>query len=264
MNSPSSTQSLIRRVILRTSNAARLATFYQELLGLLPQPDPADPRILELIHPLTGTALITLLDDPAARPAPPSAPGLFHLALLFPELDDWRAAVNRALALTAGRCGASDHGVSWAVYLSDPDDNGIELAWDKPADEWPWHGDQIRMVTRSLPLRAITLEGATRHRPAGAFSIGHLHLQVADLAVAASYQAALGLRVTQADYPGALFLARGHYHHHLAINTWRTDPRVSRPDGAIGLAGWEMTRPVGTHSASWQDPGGYQITLVAE
>lgn len=264
MNSPSFTKPLIHRVILRTATAARLTAFYQELLGLLPQPDPDDPRIVALVHPLTGAVLIRLLDDPAARPAPSLAPGLFHLALLFPELDDWRAAVNRALALTAGRCGASDHGVSWAAYLPDPDGNGIELAWDKPAGEWPWHGDQIRMVTHSLPLRAITLERGSSLRPAGPFGIGHLHLQVADLAIADSYRAALGLRVTQADYPGALFLARDRYHHHLAINTWRTDPRVSRPDRAVGLVGWEMTRPVGTHTAFWQASDGYRVTLVAE
>lgn len=159
--------------------------------------------------------------------------------------------------------GASDHGVSWAVYLEDPDGNGLELAWDKPANEWPWRGDQIQMVSQALPLRSILLKGETDRDSIGAFGIGHLHLQVRDLGEVDAYQNRLGLRVTQSNYPGALFLARGHYHHHLAINTWRTKLRATRLENATGLVGWDMTMPeTGPSASSWRDPAGFLVTLL--
>lgn len=261
MNPIPSSGPVIRRVIMRTNDASRLAAFYQTLLGL--QPQPTDRQAVSLIDPLSGATLLTLIEDRGARPPPPQAPGLFHIAFLFAGLEHWRAAVNRALPLAEGHYGASDHGVSWAVYLADPDGNGIELAWDKPANEWPWHGDQIRMATRPLPLRGI-LSAAVRDPAApAALGIGHLHLQVADLRVAASYQTHLGLRVTQADYPGALFLARGGYHHHLALNVWRTNPQVAQASGASGLVGWEMTQADDSPATSWRDPLGHQVKLLA-
>jgi catechol 2,3-dioxygenase len=149
------------------------------------------------------------------------------------------------------------------VYLSDIDGNGLELAWDRPAHEWPWHGDQIRMLSRPLPLR-ILLGGPPEQDYESIFSIGHLHLQVASLKEVRAYQNHLGLRVTQSDYPGALFLARGRYHHHLAINTWRTSAPSSRPERPTGLVGWEMTRESGSMAASWRDSSGSLITLLPE
>ena len=253
---------VIRRVILRTPDATLLAAFYQTLLGLQAQPGPTDRQSVSMIDPRSGATLLTLIEDRGARPPPQQAPGLFHIAFLFAGLDDWRTAVKRALSLADGQCGASDHGVSWAVYLTDPDGNGIELAWDKPANEWPWHGDQIRMVTRPLPLRGLLSASGPEPASPGAFGIGHLHLQVAGLRSAEIYQSALGLQVTQADYPGALFLARDGYHHHLALNVWRTDPRVVRPPNASGLVGWDMARAEDSHTCSWRDPIGHDVNLM--
>ena len=229
---------VIRRVVLRTANAARLAEFYQRVLGLTPRADAGEKQTISLHHPGTGDALLTLIEDKGASPVAPGAPGLFHIAFLFAELADWRTVVRRAIAATNRFHGASDHGVSWAAYLEDPDGNGLELAWDKPANEWPWRGDQIQMVSHALPLRSILLKGDTDPDNIGAFSIGHLHLQVRDLDEVDAYRNHLGLRVTQSDYPGAFFLARGDYHHHLAINTWRTDAHFSRRENATGLVGW--------------------------
>ncbi|HEY5893928.1 MAG TPA: VOC family protein [Chthoniobacterales bacterium] len=253
---------VIRRVILRTANAARLAEFYQQLLGLVPREDPAGRQILSLHHPVTNDALLTLIEDKSARPTPPGSPGLYHIAFLFAHLDDWRAVVRRAIPLTGNFHGASDHGVSWAAYLEDADGNGLELAWDKPDHEWPWRGDQIQMVSRSLPLRCILLASTLEQESAGAFGIGHLHLQVADLRHVSAYQEHLTLRVTQSDYPGAIFLARGRYHHHLAINTWNTNPHVARPENATGLVGWDMTADPARGASCWQDPSGSVVTLL--
>jgi catechol 2,3-dioxygenase len=254
---------VIRRVVLRTPNAARLAEFYQRALGLEPRSEASDTQTTSLHHPGTGDVLLTLIEDKGASPVAPSAPGLFHIAFLFADLADWRPVVRRAIAATDRFHGASDHGVSWAVYLEDPDGNGLELAWDKPANEWPWRGDQIQMVSQALPLRSIMLKGDADRDNIGAFSIGHLHLQVRDLDEVQAYRNHLGLRVTQSDYPGALFLARGRYHHHLTINTWRTDAHVSRPENATGLVGWDMTAPETAPSdSSWRDPSGSLVTLL--
>lgn len=252
---------VIRRVVLRTANAARLAEFYQQLLGLTPREASANQQAIALHHPITGDVLLTLIEEKNARPAPPGAPGLFHIAFLFTHLDDWRAVVRRAIPLAGRFHGASDHGVSWAAYLEDSDGNGLELAWDKPGHEWPWRGDQIQMVSRPLPLRCILLADAPKY-DAEAFAIGHLHLQVAHLKEVDAYQKHLGLRVTQSDYPGALFLARDRYHHHLAINTWRANPRTPRPEYATGLVGWDMIQDATSTASSWKDPSGAFVTLL--
>ena len=254
---------VIRRVVLRTANAARLAEFYQRLLGLTPRADAPEKQTISLHHPGTGDALLTLIDDKDASPVAHGAPGLFHIAFQFAELADWRPVVRRAIAETDRFHGASDHGVSWAAYLEDPDGNGLELAWDKPTSEWPWRGDQIQMVTRALPLRSILLKDEADRDSIGAFSIGHLHLQVSDLGGVDAYQSHLGLRVTQSDYPGALFLARGEYHHHLAINTWRTEVGVTRLGNATGLVGWDMTAPgTAPSTPSWRDAAGSLVTFL--
>lgn len=251
---------MIRRVVLRTTNALRLAEFYHEVLGLMPREDSLNPPGIALHHPVTGDGLLSLIEERNARPSPSWAPGLFHIAFLFARMEDWRVAVRRAIALPGSFQGASDHGVSWAAYFSDPEGNGLEFAWDKDPGEWPWHGDQISMVTRPLPLRSILLPDTGEPEKLGPFGIGHLHLQVADLKDADAYRTNLGLRVTQADYPGARFLARGRYHHHLAINTWRTNPRASRPENATGLVGWDMTGDAA--NSSWRDPSGSIVTLL--
>lgn len=263
MNNSPSFHPLIRRVILRTADADRLSDFYRRLLKLVPGKDPSNKQAVSLSHPTTGDVLLTLIEDKEAPPASPHAAGLFHVAFLFPDLDDWRSTVRRALSLTPQFHGASDHGVSWAVYLEDPDGNGLEIAWDKPDNEWPWRGDQIQMVSRALPLRSILLNGEHEREESGIFHIGHLHLQVNDLHDAEAYQINLGLRVTQSDYPGALFLARGSYHHHLALNTWRTKSNVSRSDNATGLVGWDMSTDNAASLSAWRDPSGFLVTCVS-
>ena len=248
MTTPDSTSFIpvIRRVVLRSNNAERLADFYQHSLGLVPRQDSPGSHDLSLLHPGSGEVLITLIEDPAARRPAPGAPGLFHTAFLYPDMADWRSAVRRVIRLTPGLQGAADHGVSWAVYFTDPDGNGIELAWDKPANEWPWHGERIEMVSLALPLNSILLEGSGQRGSDGIFHIGHLHLQVADLCVAGDFCRRFDLRVTQTDYPGARFMARGLYHHHLAVNTWRTRPVRDVSRCPLGLIGWDMTNRDGS------------------
>lgn len=237
----SPSDNVLRQVTLRTRDADRLDRFQRDALGL-----PA--------------GLVQLVEDPHAPLAPASAPGLFHAAFVYPTVEAWVAAVRRTMAAGVEFHGASDHAVSWAAYFADPDGNGLELAWDTPREEWPWLGDRIQMVTRPLPLRSLLANTPEPTAEAEAPRLGHLHLQVADLAQAEEYCAQLGLRVTQGDLRGARFLARGAYHHHLAVNTWRTDPRASRPENAVGLVGWEMASADGRESV-WVDGMGNRVAL---
>ena len=254
--SPTPFSPLIQRVVLRTPNAARLADFYQKALGLMAQPVAAGRPDLSLRHPATGETLLTLLEDPAARAPARGAPGLFHIAFLYPELDDWRAAVQCFTAQTGGLHGAADHGVSWAVYGADPDGNGIELAWDKPAHEWPWHGERIAMVSLPLPRNSMLLHPGGNRSEVGIFHIGHLHLQVADLQEAGALCHSLDLHVTQSDYAGAVFMARDAYHHHLAVNVWNTRPNLAWPQQTVGLVGWDTTLRDGSTLFSTGSQGG--------
>jgi catechol 2,3-dioxygenase len=256
---------VIRRVVLRTRDADRLGRFYEAVVGLHDTGTVDGAR--HLAQGTSGEHLISLIEAPDAQPAPRHAPGLFHTAFRFPHLQDWKWAVRRALALPHVEYhGASDHGVSWAVYLADPDGNGVELAWDKPKDEWPWTGPgpdaAIQMSSRALPLRTLLAEAGPAAVEAPAVQIGHLHLETATLDVAEDYMKHLGLRITQESYPGALFLARGRYHHHLALNTWNTRPGTTRLPGAVGLAGWEMVVPGVAAPAPWLDPDGNEVLLL--
>lgn len=258
-----SIEPVIRRVILRTRNVERLAEFYHKVLGVLPQQKRPSDGLLTLVHPESGATLLTLIEDSQATEADPGAPGLFHVAFLLEELDGWKTVMLRALRSGGPFYGAADRLVSWAGYLSDPDGNGVELAWDTPKSQWPWRGDQIEMVSDALPLRSL-LENADPACSPGPFGIGHLHLQVGDLAVAAVYRAQLDLSVTQANYPGAHFLARDGYHHHLAVNVWRTRPGIVRAASMTGLVGWEMARGTGETAAPvglWLDPYGHEVQL---
>ena len=250
---------LIHRVSLRTRDAARLARFYSDRLGLLARPGDAGTTLLR--HPRTGEDLLVLIEDPAAvRPDMP-VPGLFHIAFLYPDREDWSDAVFRSCSPPGVRFGGADHAVSHAVYFSDPDGNGIELAWDLPESRWPWRGDHVSMVTEPLPADALTAR-PDLSQPPGPFFIGHLHLQLGDLRHEAAYREHLGLALTQGDYPGAVFLARGRYHHHFGLNEWNVRRGTLRPERAVGLVGWEMTAPGPAAPTDWIDPAGHRVTFV--
>jgi catechol 2,3-dioxygenase len=191
-------------------------------------------------------ALVELVERPGAASVPRHGrPGLYHFALLLPD----RASLGRFLGHASALripLGAADHGVSEALYLSDPDGHGIEVYADRPASAWTrTPAGELVMTTDPLDTEALLRErdgGSWEGLPEGT-SMGHLHLHVGDLARAeAFYVDALGLGVTVRSYPGALFLAAGGYHHHLGLNTWARDPVPPRPDDAR-LLQWELTIP---------------------
>jgi catechol 2,3-dioxygenase len=213
-----------------------------------------------------GEDLLVLYEEPGARPAPQNT-GLFHFALLVPsrvDLARWLAhAAQHQVALT----GMSDHLVSEALYLRDPDWHGIEIYRDRPRDEWQREGEGIAMATLPLDVDSLlgTLDGAEpafEHMPAGT-TMGHVHLQVADVAATdAFYNEVLGFDITAHYADQATFLAAGGYHHHFGGNVWNSRGAAPPPPGSAALrhaeillpADDELQRVVGRVADAGQEP----------
>jgi catechol 2,3-dioxygenase len=198
-----------------------------------------------------GAPLVELVAAPGAPARPPVSTGLFHLAILVPE----RADLARALVRLSGAgwrlTGASDHLVSEALYLNDPEGNGIELYRDRPREEWRHNpSGELAMATLPLDLESLLAElgaagapGDPGPMPSGT-RIGHVHLQVAQLdPVERFYAGSLDLDVMVRSYPGALFVAAGGYHHHIGLNTWQSAGAPAPPEGALGLEHYELVLP---------------------
>lgn len=233
----------IRQVHLRTADLQRALRFYNTVLGMkLIQQSGASASLS-----FTGKepALLLLTEDREAPARNRGSTGLFHVAFLYPSRKDLALAVLRLAKNRHPIDGASDHLVSEAIYLRDPDHNGIELYADRPQTEWVWRDGQVEMATFPLDIESLlgTAANATAEtRPSPSTRIGHIHLQVASLPEAERfYRELLGLAVTQRDYPGALFFSAGGYHHHIAANTWGgKSPLV---DGSIGLLSYRISIP---------------------
>jgi len=257
-------------VHLRVRDLARSLEFYSAKLGFAVlnssggRASPEQSRRADLAPAPDAPALLTLLEDRTAPPAPRDAAGLFHAALLLPS----RAALGAWLRVAAERGvefhGFSDHGVSEAVYFADPDGNGLEFYADRPQAEWPFAANgELAMVTRPLDLPSLLADSpAATPTPLAGARWGHLNLRVTDLDRSEKfYRDSLGVTLTQGSYPGARFLAADGYHHHLGLNTWG-HPRAPLPAGALGLAEATFVRTGVTAPQSLRDPDGIVLRLI--
>jgi catechol 2,3-dioxygenase len=232
-------------VSLTVSDLDRSRAFYERAVGL---------RACELADGALalgtgdGRTLVELHGDPAAPVPRARATGLYHLAILVPTRRDLAAAFARLIHAGGPLHGASDHLVSEALYLSDPDGNGIEIYRDRPRDQWPRAKDTLQMATLPLDLRSLLGElsdpdSPERLAPTGS-RIGHIHLQIAALHEAEGfYSGVLGFEVMVRSYPGALFVAAGGYHHHIGLNIWHSAGASPPPPGSIGLRSFEVELP---------------------
>lgn len=251
----------IGRVALTVNDLDRVGDFYQSVIGLSRLAGDGESLVLGLDRPL-----VELRRDKAARPRPREA-GLFHTAFLLPDraaLGDWlRMIAARQLRLD----GASDHLVSEAAYLHDPEGNGIEVYADRPRDGWIWQDGEVKMDTLAMDVPGVLAAGQDgwRAAPSGTV-IGHVHLQVGDLAPAdAFYTGTLGLQRSAHRY-GASFYASGGYHHHLAGNIWNSRGAGPRRPDSTGLAELvlEADAPLVERlgSTAFADPWGTRISLA--
>ncbi|HEY4217443.1 MAG TPA: VOC family protein [Gemmatimonadaceae bacterium] len=231
------------RVRLQVSDLARSIAYYETVLGLrvLDRKD----AVAQLGAHNDETVIVELHEKSGIRPvARRGAIGLYHFAVLLPD----RASLGRFvrhLSDIGAHAGMSDHAVSEAVYLQDPDGLGIEVYADRPRSEWRVNDNQIAMTT--LPLDVPSLVASAQGEPwtgapAGT-KLGHVHLYVRDVDQAAQfYHAGLGFDKIVWSYPGALFMSAGGYHHHLGTNTWAAGAPLATEDDAR-LLEWEIVLP---------------------
>jgi catechol 2,3-dioxygenase len=232
-------------VALTVADVDAQTAFYREAIGL--REIRRDGNTVELGAPSGDTPLVTLIGRPDAPPRPPRTTGLFHLALLVPSRADLARALNRVTVAGHRFTGLSDHLVSEALYLDDPEGNGIEIYRDRPRQEWTYAGGQLEMATLPLDLDGVLASataGDIGDGMAEGTRIGHVHLQVAAISAAESfYVGALGFEPTVRGYPGALFVSAGGYHHHVGLNTWAGEGAPAPPAGSRGLRGFTIVLP---------------------
>ena len=224
----------IDRVALTVHDLGAVSAFYARAIGLELFESAADHALLGL----SGRVLLELRRDPAARRRSAREAGLFHTAFLLPNRADLGAWLAHAQASGLRIEGAADHLVSEAIYLSDPEGNGIEIYADRPSAAWPKSNGMIEMTNAPLDAQGLLREGAAQvwaGFPEGG-SVGHVHLQVGALEPAeAFYGAFLGFDVT-CRYPGGSFFGSGGYHHQLAANVWNSRGAGERAYPSTGLA----------------------------
>jgi catechol 2,3-dioxygenase len=269
----------IGTVALTVRDLDTVSRFYQQVIGVTPVETGAGLICLGVGE----TVLLELRHDPAAPLATPRAAGLFHTAFLLPNRTDLAQWLLNATELGVPLQGASDHLVSEAIYLADPERNGIEVYWDRPSETWAWRDGMVEMATLALDLDGLVGTVKTRGwsgLSAGS-SVGHVHLQVGALEPAESfYTDLLGFEV-MTRYPGATFLGSGGYHHHIGTNIWNSRGAPIRAEPTTGLADVEIVTDAGTFETvrsrlapeqaveagptrlPLRDPWGTSVTLVA-
>ena len=264
----------IGAVHLTIADLDRSVRFYETHLGFITHHRDAPTARLGA----GGADLLVLAQSETTRRVSGTT-GLYHFAILVPTRRDLARSFRRLIETRTLMRGAADHGVSEALYIADPDGNGIEIYRDRPREEWPFSAGRLRMTADPLDLvdllgasgaggagesggaggasRAGGAGGAGESGGAGGASgeggaggerlpqgtiIGHVHLHVAHLDEAERfYGDVLGFQIMQRYGPGALFVSAGGYHHHVGLNTWAGVGALPAPPGAIGLRHFEVT-----------------------
>jgi catechol 2,3-dioxygenase len=267
-------------VTLRVANLDAMTKYYSDVLGLSVLSEGAQSRVL---GGSSGSALV-LEHAPELKHASPSDAGLFHTAFLYSSRERLANAVY-ALAshYPQSFTGSADHLVSEAFYFDDPEGNGVELYFDRERTSWSWQHGQIQMDTLPLDPNAYLRNYLMEPRVAEHPIIGHVHLSVGNIEQAKDfYVERLGFEVTLNWGGTALFVSAGGYHHHMAMNIWRSrgagprqqtlglgDVSILLPDSdsfgeTIERISHSGTKPTEFHQdvARFDDPWGNQVTLA--
>lgn len=231
----------IQNVTLKVSNLSRSIDFYTEIIGfrVLQQEEGRVTLTADGQH-----ALITLVEVPNAQFVR-GATGLYHFALLLPSRKDLGNLIQHFIQKNV-QIGAGDHDVSEALYLSDPDGNGIEMYIDRPADTWKWDSNgQVYMTTDPVQFQSVLREadGTWSGLPIDTV-MGHIHLSVRNLQESEDFYTTLLDYVVVSRYGGqALFISTGGYHHHIGLNTWHSEGAEALPKDAVGIQSYTVQLP---------------------
>ena len=255
----------IAGVRLAVSNLPASVDFYSRVMGLPVLENDGSRAVLGA----GGKPALELSALDAPVPASPRSTGLFHVAWLHPTRAALAETVRRIGESRWPFTGASDHAVSEALYLDDPDGLGIEIYVDRPRETWEPgpDGDPVRMVT--LPLDVEDLLAASEGAPPAVIDadtgIGHVHLKVSDVPRAGAFYRALGFE-HMASYPSASFVAAGGYHHHLGLNSWQSAGGSPAGEDSPGLRSvtFELSGPAAVKavaSAAGAEHDGAELAL---
>jgi catechol 2,3-dioxygenase len=239
-----SPETTIGFLTLAVADLERSLAFYTNVIGFKVL-TRTDKRVV--LGADEAVPLLVLETQEQAVPWQQNRTGLYHFAILVPNRVELARSLYR-LAETHYRLdGSADHLVSEALYLSDPEGNGIEIYRDRPRSEWTWGNGRVRMASDPLDIRGIlaelVYEPGQWHGLHPQTIIGHMHLQVADIAQAeAFYSGVLGFDVV-ASMPSALFVSAGGYHHHIGMNIWHSRNAPRPPANMVGLRFFTITIP---------------------
>ena len=218
--------------------------FYEDVLGFKTLAETATTLHLGASD---DTPLLILTENKNGIKPNRRSPGLFHFAILFPTRSSLGKAAIHLSEAGWHLSGAGDHLVSEALYLEDPDGNGIELYADRPRETWKFQGGQVLMDTLSVDLQSIAADAKADPTPytglpAGT-TMGHVHLKVANLEAAKHFYEDLIGFDEMTSMPQALFVAAGGYHHHLGLNTWMSSGSNPPAENSLGLLGFTINLP---------------------
>ncbi len=254
----------VSKVGIRARDADSLADYYKALLGLVELRRAPDRIVLGVAT--DNAELLEIERAPTAKPDDPASAGLFHNAFLLPARVDLARWVRHARQNRIVIEGASDHLVSEALYLTDPEGNGIEIYADRPRESWDFDRGTVAMATKRLDFDSLSREPGAEEAdwngaPGGSI-IGHVHLRVGDSEQAEEWwKTELGFD-TMAKYGGqAVFLSTGGYHHHVGANVWRSQGAGKRDGDRSGLS-WVELKSKADRASTLCDPWGTEIRVV--
>lgn len=239
----SKAHTFVGHVKLKVENLARSLTYYQEVIGFKLLEQTATTAKLTT----DGKTSVLSLEQPEnVEPKQGRTTGLYHFALLLPHRSDLANLVNHFIKNSI-RIGSSDHLVSEALYLTDPDGNGIEIYIDRDPSEWSWNNGEVAMTVDPLNFEDL-LSGSKQENswnglPAGTV-MGHIHLHVSELKKTEKfYSTGLGFDVVSRFGAQALFISTGNYHHHIGLNTWNGVGAPTPPVNSTGLESFTLILP---------------------
>ncbi|PCR90035.1 VOC family protein [Natrinema ejinorense] len=252
------------RTALRVADTGPMIEFYRDVVGL----SVATRTEIGATLGVDGTPLLVLEAAPDTEPRGDREAGLYHNAFRLPSRPALGAALERIRDCWTLE-GASDHGVSEALYCTDPEGNGVELYRDRPRDAWPRADDgTLRATGGPLDLAALaaaaddaTTGNGSQLAPDGT-TVGHVHLEVSSLEAARSFYAeTVGFDVSMSYAPGSLFFATGGYHHHVGVNRWN---ERSTPTDGLGLGWFELLVPDAEAVDAIRERAADEATVIAE
>lgn len=227
----------VKHVEIKVADLERSIKYYTEVIGfqILTQKEN------RVVFTTDGqTSILSIIQPEGAYQSPQKTTGLYHFAILLPDRKDL-ANIVKYLQRKGIYFGASDHDVSEAIYLRDPDNNGIEIYVDRTPEKWTWTDDQVYMKTEPLNFSDLNKvqQGEWNGLPANTV-MGHIHLHVANLEKAREFYMALGYRVVLRYGGQALFISTGDYHHHIGLNTWNGEGAPQAAEQQVGLQSYTV------------------------